>query len=145
MSLTDAHIEVLRDLYDNDPEVQKFIADKVQARIDEAQKQVKELEKAADLFGSKQTRRSAGGKASSKAGSKAGSKNHRPAIMALLASKPGLTIGELRQHLADQKHDIDKRVLASLMSTMRKEFVETKGEKGIRAEGEKPNTRYYAK
>lgn len=138
MSLTDAHIEVLRDLYDNDPEVRKFIAGKVQARIDEAQKQVKELEKAAGLFGSKQTRRSAGG-------SKAGSKNHRPVIMALLASKPGLTIGELRQRLADQKHDINKRVLASLMSTMRKEFMDSKGEKGVRAEGEKPNTRYYAK
>lgn len=132
--LTDSQIAIIRDMFEQDPEVKKFLLDKIQTRLDEAQKTVKTLEAVQSLFAGKQRRRGAG--------SIAGTKNHRAVILETLAANPkGLTIGQLREALSARNHDIKDRVLATLMSSMRQE----KGNNGVKAKGERPNTLYFAK
>jgi len=146
-SLTNNQIQTIINIYSTDPEVKALVDKKIQTRIDEAQAQLAELQ---SFVAPKQRKPRINSNNESNAsvystGSNPGSKGHREAIMAAVQSKPGITIGELRHALESSHHNIDNRVLASLVSTMRKEYSDTNGNKGLRAEGEKPSTRYYVK
>lgn len=136
ISLTDNQIKTIVNIYTTDPEVKALVDQKIQLHINAAKEHLARLQS----FNQSKPKTN---KIDSCKRSAPGSKGHREAIMDAVKSKPGLTIGELRQTLDNNKHNISGRVLASLVSTMRKEFSDTKGQKGLRAEGEKPNTRYF--
>ena len=132
--LTDSQIAIIRDMFEQDPEVKKFLLEKIQSRLDEAHKTVKTLEAVQSLFAGKRSRRGAG--------SIAGTKNHRAVILETLAANPkGMSISQLREALSAREHNINDRVLATLMSSMRQE----KGINGVKTKGDRPNTLYFAK
>lgn len=136
--LTDSQISIIRDLFEKDPEVKKFLLDKIQTKLNEAQKTVKTLETVHSLFACGLRRRGSG--------SIAGSKNHRAVILETLAANPkGMSISQLREALAAKNHNINDRVLSTIMSSMRQEWTESNGNKGIRVKGNRPNTLYFAK
>jgi hypothetical protein len=74
-----------------------------------------------------------------------GSKGHREAITRAVKAKPGMTVAELREALAQAGHDIDPKVLSTNLSIMKKDWETTKGEKGLRVDGTRGNTTYWAK
>lgn len=138
--LNQAQIDALQDLINNDSDFRKIVQKKIKERADRAQEAAKALSQAQNLFspGSKP-------KGNRTKHVKAGSRNHRPAIMSAVEAKPGMTVSELRDALKGAKHEIGDKTLNTLLNTMKKEFVKSNGEKGLRTEGEKPSTRFYTK
>lgn len=62
--------------------------------------------------------------------------NHGPAILEVLAKRPGLGLTEIHKALTDKKHACDKKTVATYLSTM--------SSKGLlKAEGDRPNTKYF--
>jgi len=139
-TLNDAQIKAIQDLYNNDPDFRQVVQSKIKERAQAAQEAAKTLAAAQNLF-------SPPAKGQAKGARKhvaAGTKNHRPAIMAAIQGKPGMTVSELRDSLKASNHEIGDKTLNTLLNTMKKEFVKHDGKKGLRTEGEKPSTRFYA-
>lgn len=137
--LNDAQLKALQDLYSNDPEFRKVVQAKIKERAAQAQQEAKTLAQAQSLFSPTDAPKKKGARVHVKAGSR----NHRPAIMAAVQGKPGMTVSELRDSLKASKHDIGDKTLNTLLNTMKKEFAKD-GKKGLRTEGEKPSTRFFA-
>lgn len=137
--LNQAQIDALQALYNNDPEFRKIVQSKIKERADKAQQEAKALAQAQNLFSPASPTK----KGNTKKHVKAGSRNHRPAIMAAVEAQPGMTVSELREALKNNKHEIGDKTLNTLLNTMKKEFVNHDGQKGLRTEGEKPSTRFY--
>lgn len=63
--------------------------------------------------------------------------SHREAILEVVRSKPGLQLGEIREALAKNKHDIDDKVLSVTLYNSVNKYKE------LRKEGAQRNQKYF--
>jgi hypothetical protein len=139
--LTHEQIEIIKTLWSKDPEFRKMVENRVGELAIQAHEQAQSLLKIADqaqnLFIQKPFRKPVT--------QINGSRQHRPNIMAALKEKPGMTVVELREYLSSNKnHPIKPKVLNTLLHSWKKEYTETNGRQGVRSDGEKPFTKFYA-
>jgi len=146
-TLSADQIEVIKALWSKDPEFRKIVETRVRDYASRAQKEAQELldiaSRTQGLFDSKPSQRPPLMAMMPKARAK-GSTNHRSAITTALRVKPGMNVGELHSYLMAKDHMITRRVLNSLLNQYKEEYRLSGGQKGLRADGDKPFTKFYA-
>lgn len=148
-TLSADQIEVIKALWKKDPEFRKLVESRVKEYASQAQKEAQELLSIANrtqgLFDSKTSQRPPLMAMMPQPESRSkGSTNHRNAITTALRVKPGMNVGELHSYLTAKEHRITRRVLNSLLNQYKEEYHISGGKKGVRADGEKPFTKFYA-
>jgi len=132
----------------NDPDIRNLAIYKLTAALASSEAQTAEIKKALEQLNSNSQALAASTKprqAKKGVGPVPGSKGHREAITAAVFAKPGMTVREIREFLANAKHDINPKVLSTLLHVMSKEWTASKGEKGLRTEGTRGFTTYWTK
>lgn len=148
-TLSTEQLEVIKVLWSKDPEFREIVETRVREYASRAQKEAQELLNIANrtqgLFDSKQPQRPPLMAIMPRPQPRTrGSTNHRQAITTALRIKPGMNVGELYSYLMDKEHQITRRVLNSLLNQYKEEYRISGGKRGLRADGDKPFTKFYA-
>ena len=130
-----------------DPEVQALIRSKLEKIYSEKAAELDTIKARLAVLGASSGSVSAPTKPakSTKGVGAPGSRNHRQAILAVCAARPGMVMAEIREALANMGHEIDPKVLSQNLHTMKTEWVSSNGQKGLRVDGTRGRFTFYTK